>query len=60
MQIGPYKFDRLELAGSMGDLGTIIPLSVALMLITGVSVTTVLLTVGIFYIAAGFYFLVTI
>ena len=56
MQIGPYKFDRLELAGSMGDLGTIIPLSVALMLITGVSVTTVLLTVGLFYIAAGFYF----
>lgn len=56
MQIGPYKFDRLELAGSMGDLGTIIPLSVALMLITGVSVTTVLLTVGLFYIAAGSYF----
>ncbi len=56
MQIGPYKFDRLELAGSMGDLGTIIPLSVALMLITGVSVTTVLLTVGLFYIVAGFYF----
>jgi len=56
MQIGPYKFDRLELAGSMGDLGTIIPLSVALMLITGVNVTTVLLTVGLFYIAAGFYF----
>ncbi len=56
MQIGPYKFDRLELAGSMGDLGTIIPLSVALMLITGVSVTTVLLTVGVFYIAAGSYF----
>ncbi|MCP3954777.1 MAG: sulfate permease [Desulfobacterales bacterium] len=56
MQIGPYKFDRLELAGSMGDLGTIIPLSVALILITGVSVTTVLLTVGLFYVAAGFYF----
>ena len=56
MQIGPYKFDRLELAGSMGDLGTIIPLSVALMLITGISVTTVLLTVGLFYIAAGSYF----
>ena len=56
MQIGPYKFDRLEFAGSLGDLGTIIPLSVALMLITGLSVTTVLLTVGLFYIAAGAYF----
>jgi len=56
MRIGPYKFDRLEFAGSLGDLGTIIPLSVALMLITGLSVTTVLLTVGLFYIAAGAYF----
>ena len=56
MNIGPYRFDRLEFAGSLGDLGTIIPLSVALMLITGVTVTTVLLTVGLFYIATGFYF----
>ncbi len=56
MQIGPYKFDRLEFAGSLGDLGTIIPLSVALMLITGLSATTVLLTVGIFYIVTGLYF----
>ncbi len=56
MQIGPYRFDRLELAGSLGDLGTIIPLSVALMLVTGLSVTTVLLTVGLFYLAAGLFF----
>lgn len=56
MQIGPYKIDRLELAGSLGDLGTIIPLSVALMLVTGLSVTTVLLTVGLFYVAAGLFF----
>jgi len=56
MQIGPYKFDRLELAGSLGDLGTIIPLSVALMLVTGLSVTTVLLTVGLFYVATGLFF----
>jgi sulfate permease, SulP family len=56
MEIGAYKFDRLELAGSMGDLGTIIPLSVALMVITGLSVSTVLLTVGLFYIAVGLYF----
>jgi len=56
MQIGPHKFDRLELAGSLGDLGTIIPLSVALMLVTGLSVTTVLLTVGLCYVATGLFF----
>ncbi len=56
MQLGPYKFDRVEFAGSLGDLGTLIPLSVALMLITGLSVTSVLLFIGFFYIAGGFYF----
>lgn len=56
MLIGPYKFDRLEFAGSLGDLGTILPLAVALMLITGLGTTTVLLTVGLFYIVTGLYF----
>ncbi len=56
MKKGPYKFDRLEFAGSLGDLGTLIPLSVALILLTGLSATAVLLTVGLFYIACGLYF----
>jgi len=56
MQIGAYRFDRVEFAGSLGDLGTLIPLSVALMVITGLSVTSVLLAVGIFYILSGLYF----
>ncbi len=56
MQIGSYKFDRVEFAGSLGDLGTLIPLSVALMVITGLSVTSVLLMVALFYILSGIYY----
>jgi len=56
MQIGTYKFDRTEFAGSLGDLGTLIPLSVALILITGLSATSVLLMTGLFYIACGCYY----
>ncbi len=56
MQIGSYRFDRVELAGSFGDLGTLLPLSVALMVITGLSVTSVLLMTGIFYLVSGIYY----
>ncbi len=56
MQIGDYKFDRNELAGSLGDLGTIVPLAVALMIICNLSVTSVLMMVGCFYLVSGIYF----
>jgi SulP family sulfate permease len=56
MQIGPYKFDRVEFAGSLGDLGTLIPLAVGLMVINGLSVTAVLLMVGLLYIVSGLYY----
>jgi SulP family sulfate permease len=56
MNIGHLKFDRLEFAGSLGDLGTLIPLAVAMILINGLSATAVFLMVGIFYILTGLYF----
>ncbi len=56
MQICPYRFDRVEFAGSLGDLGTLIPLSIALVTITHLSFTTVFLLVGLFYLATGLYF----
>lgn len=40
----------------LGDLGTLIPLTVALVVISGLSVTTVLVMVGSFYIFSGLYF----
>jgi len=56
METTSYKFDRVEFAGSLGDLGTLIPISVLLMVITGLSVTPVLLMVGLFYVFSGLYF----
>ncbi len=55
-QIGSYRFDRMELAGSLGDLGTLIPLSVALIVINGLNATAVFLFVGLFYIGTGLYY----
>lgn len=46
----------MEFAGSLGDLGTLIPLSVALIVITGLNATTVLLMAGLFYIGTGLYY----
>lgn len=56
MQQGPYKFDRLEFSGSLGDLGTLIPLTVAMIILNGLSFTSVFLMVGLFYISTGLYF----
>jgi SulP family sulfate permease len=51
-----FKFNRLEFAGSLGDLGTLIPMSIALIAINGLSVTPVLVMAGLFYIVSGIYF----
>lgn len=56
MQMGHYKFSKTEFSGSLGDMGTIIPLAVALILITGMEASPVLLMIGIYYIVSGLYF----
>ncbi|MFQ6105905.1 MAG: putative sulfate/molybdate transporter, partial [Candidatus Hydrothermarchaeaceae archaeon] len=56
MRFGSYSFDRVEFAGSLGDLGTLVPLSVALIAINGLNATAVFLMVGLFYIVAGAYY----
>jgi len=56
MKVGSYRFDRVEFAGSLGDLGTLIPLSVGMIIITGLKITSVFLIVGLFYILAGIYY----
>lgn len=56
MPLAPYRFTRLELAGSLGDLGTLIPLSAALIAITGLGFSPVIGLVGLFYIGCGLYF----
>jgi SulP family sulfate permease len=53
---GIYKFDRLEFSGSLGDLGTLIPLSLALLIVNRLNITSVFLMVGISYITSGLFF----
>ena len=55
-----YRFNRLELAGSLGDLGTLLPLSIGLILINRLDPTGVFLSVGLFFILSGIYFGVTV
>ncbi len=46
----------MELAGSLGDLGTLLPLAIGMIMVNGMSITGVLYSIGIFYLLAGYYF----
>ncbi len=50
------KFSLSELAGSLGDFGTIIPLILAVALVSDVNVRYVLLFFGIWFILTGLYY----
>jgi SulP family sulfate permease len=51
-----FRFNRMELAGSLGDLGTLLPLLIPLVVINGVNATLALLLIGFFYVGAGLYY----
>lgn len=55
-----YKFDRLEFAGSMGDLGTLLPIAIGMILINGLNPTGLFFSIGLFYILSGIYYGVTV
>ena len=55
----PYKFNRLEFAGSLGDLGTLLPLAIGMIMINGLNPSGLFLTIGIFYIFSGLYYGIT-
>jgi len=55
-----YKFNRLELAGSLGDLGTLLPLAMGMIMINGLSPSGLFITIGLFYIFSGLYYGVTV
>ncbi|RJR53596.1 MAG: sulfate permease [Desulfobacteraceae bacterium] len=52
----PFRLDRIELAGAFGDLGTLLPIVVGMILINKLSPTTVFLAFGLFYLLSGFYY----
>jgi SulP family sulfate permease len=58
-RIGKSEFSRLELAGSLGDVGTLLPLAMGMILVNGLSASGVFFSVGLFYILAGRYYGVT-
>jgi SulP family sulfate permease len=55
-----FKFDRMELAGSLGDLGTLLPIAIAMVLFNGLNPLGLFLSIGIFYVVSGLYFGVTV
>jgi SulP family sulfate permease len=54
-----YQFNRREFAGSLGDLGTILPIAIGMILVNGLNPAGLFLSVGLFYIISGFYYNVT-
>ena len=55
-----FKFDRNELAGSLGDLGTLLPIAIAMVMLNGLDPLGLFLSIGLFYIFSGIYFGVTV
>ena len=51
-----YRFDRMEVAGSLGDLGTLLPLAIGMILLNNLHATNVFFLIGLFYLVAGHYF----
>ena len=54
--IAKLRFDRVEFAGSLGDLGTLLPIVVAMILINKLSPSVVFLSFGLFYLITGYYY----
>ncbi|UZP68843.1 SulP family inorganic anion transporter [Desulfovibrio mangrovi] len=50
------RFDRMELAGSLGDLGALLPLALGMIVINGLDPVGVFLCVGLFYLLGGAYY----
>ncbi len=53
-------FNRMEVAGSLGDLGTLLPIAIAMVLLNGLSPTGVFFSIGMYYIISGLYFGLTV
>ncbi|WP_419785030.1 putative sulfate/molybdate transporter [Pseudodesulfovibrio sp.] len=56
----PIRLNRYELAGSLGDLGVLLPMAAGLIMVNGMAPQRLFLGVGLFYIAAGLYFRTTV
>jgi SulP family sulfate permease len=59
MKIGSMEFNRLELAGSLGDLGTLLPIAIGMIMVNGLSAQGLFVSVGLFYLITGWYYKIT-
>jgi len=50
------KFNKMEFAGALGDLGTFVPLFIALVSINGLNPAVTLNIMGVFYVFCGVYY----
>ena len=55
----PLTFNRMEFAGSLGDLGTVLPLAIGMILVNGLDPSGLFLSVGLLYIFTGLYYGIT-
>ena len=51
-----FLYNRMEFSGSLGDLGTLLPIAIGMIVLNGLNVTNVMVTVGLFYVLSGIYF----
>jgi SulP family sulfate permease len=55
-----FKFDRMELAGALGDLGTLLPIAIAMVLFNGLDPLGLFMSIGVYYVISGIYFGITV
>lgn len=55
-----FKFDRSEFSGALGDLGTLLPISIGMILVNGLDPCGLFLSIGLYYVLSGAYFGVTV
>ena len=55
-----FRFNRLEFAGSLGDLGTLLPLAIGMILVNNLNATGLFFSIGLYFILSGVYFGVTV
>jgi sulfate permease, SulP family len=55
-----YRFNRMEMAGSLGDLGTLLPIAIGMILINGLNPMGMFFSIGVFYILSGLYYGITV
>ena len=55
-----YLFNRNEFAGAMGDLGTILPIALGMILVNGLDPVGLFFSMGLFYIVGGVYYGITV